>query len=83
MNMSQVGFDQLMMDGPANPLLAAVRHNRTEALETLLAGGARTEVRDDRGRTALAVAASNGLPHMCHILVANGASMIAINNYQR
>jgi ankyrin repeat protein len=57
----------------------AVRRGRREAVRLLLAGGARPDVADDDGETALHLAAARGAAELCAALALHGASLRARN----
>uniref|UniRef100_A0A7S3VJ54 Uncharacterized protein n=1 Tax=Dunaliella tertiolecta TaxID=3047 RepID=A0A7S3VJ54_DUNTE len=62
-----------------HPVFAAVRGGSEPVLDALVRAGARVDVRDARGRTPLAWAASHGHDAMITALVARGASLTAMD----
>ncbi len=59
------------------PLIAATINNQLEAVETLLALGARVEVADEQGKTAITHAINQRLPGVVQLLVQAGADLNA------
>ena len=59
----------------STPLHEAVRNNRKEIVELLIAEGANVNTRDRSGETALYQAAHMGYLELCKLLINNGADL--------
>lgn len=59
------------------PLMLATLHNNLAIVSLLLAAGAKTEARDEEGRTSLMLAAQKGHVDCVHALLAKGADPTA------
>ncbi|GLH10154.1 E3 ubiquitin-protein ligase Ufd4 [Gryllus bimaculatus] len=64
-------------------LLEAVKKGDVAALRRFLAAGSRVNARDERGNTALHLAASNGRTELVDVLIANGAGVDNWANQRR
>ena len=66
---------ELSLSRRGTPLMNAVEHRNSEAVEALIAAGANIHTTDSNGLTPLHVAASHGKTKIVQILVKNGADI--------
>ncbi|MBI1685635.1 ankyrin repeat domain-containing protein [Caulobacter hibisci] len=64
---------------PRASFFAAAREGRADLVTTLLDAGAPIDARDDRGYTALTLAAYNGKADLVSVLIARGADACAVD----
>lgn len=64
-----------------SPLMAAATSGHTDIVRDLLSSGADVDLRNNRGMTALMIAASMGRPHTGKALIAGGAVQYSYDSH--